>query len=80
MPEPGDPSGPTTTTGPAGSRLSGAVPPVAELLPRRSAWKPALRAPGADVLSDLVVASASKAPCSSPQRTDSSSSSPRSRT
>lgn len=56
MSELGDPNGPTTTTGLAGGRLSGALRSVAELLPRWSEWKPALGAPGADLLSGLIVA------------------------
>ncbi|MCZ4558718.1 SulP family inorganic anion transporter [Rhodococcus maanshanensis] len=50
------PTGPAKTTGPAGGRRAGALRSVAELLPRWSEWKPALRAPGADLLAGLIVA------------------------
>ncbi|MET4612561.1 SulP family sulfate permease [Rhodococcus sp. PvR044] len=50
------PTGPAKTTGPAGARMAGALRSVAELLPRWSEWKPALRAPGADLLAGLIVA------------------------
>ena len=53
MSELGDPNGPASTTG---SRVAGAVRSVAELMPRWSEWKPALRTPGADLLSGLIVA------------------------
>jgi sulfate permease, SulP family len=56
MSEPGDPSGPANTTGPAGRRVVGTFASVAELLPRWIEWKPALRAPGADLLAGLIVA------------------------
>ncbi|WP_027501316.1 SulP family inorganic anion transporter [Rhodococcus sp. UNC363MFTsu5.1] len=41
---------------PEGGRLATAVRSANELLPRWSEWQPALRAPGADLLSGLVVA------------------------
>ncbi|MCX5042299.1 SulP family inorganic anion transporter, partial [Aldersonia sp. NBC_00410] len=56
MSEPGGPSGPANTTGPAGRRVVGTFASVAELLPRWIEWKPALRAPGADLLAGLIVA------------------------
>ena len=56
MSELGGPTGPANTTGPAGGRRAGALRSVAELLPRWSEWKPALRAPGADLLAGLTVA------------------------
>ncbi|MFE3293789.1 SulP family inorganic anion transporter [Rhodococcus sp. NPDC059234] len=56
MSELGCPPGPTNTTGPAGGRLGVAVRTFAELLPRWREWKPALRTPGADLLSGLIVA------------------------
>ncbi|MFI6430985.1 SulP family inorganic anion transporter [Rhodococcus oryzae] len=56
MSELGGPTGPANTTGPAGGRRAGALRSVAELLPRWSEWKPALRSPGADLLSGLIVA------------------------
>ncbi|MEE2031282.1 SulP family inorganic anion transporter, partial [Rhodococcus chondri] len=56
MSELGDPNGPASTTGLVGSRVAGAVRSVADLMPRWSEWKPALRAPGADLLSGLIVA------------------------
>lgn len=43
-------------TGHAGRRVAGAVRSVAELLPRRIDWKPAVGAPGADLLAGLIVA------------------------
>ncbi|MGW0023783.1 SulP family inorganic anion transporter [Rhodococcus sp. NPDC003383] len=52
----GSPNEPANTTGPTGNRVSGVVRSVAALLPRWSEWKPALRAPGADLLSGLIVA------------------------
>ncbi|MGW0044732.1 SulP family inorganic anion transporter [Rhodococcus sp. NPDC003348] len=56
MSELGNPNGPANATSPAGGRVPGAVRTVAELLPRWSEWKPAVRTPGADLLSGLIVA------------------------
>ncbi|QBJ95094.1 SulP family inorganic anion transporter [Rhodococcus sp. ABRD24] len=53
MAEPGNLSRSATTTG---GHLTGAVRSVAELLPRWGDWSPAIRAPGADLLSGLIVA------------------------
>lgn len=56
MSELGNPNGPGTAIGPAGGRLTAAVRSVADLLPRWGDWSPAVRAPGADLLSGLIVA------------------------
>jgi len=52
----GNPNEPANTTGATGNRVSGVGRSVAALLPRWSEWKPAFRAPGADLLSGLIVA------------------------
>ncbi len=56
MSELGNPSGPSNTIGSAGGRVAGALRAVVELLPRWGDWSPAVRAPGADLLSGLIVA------------------------
>ncbi|MDH6283767.1 SulP family inorganic anion transporter [Prescottella agglutinans] len=56
MSEPGNPNGPATTIDSTGERVAGVVRAIVALLPRWGDWSPAARAPGADLLSGLIVA------------------------
>nr|WP_172687727.1 SulP family inorganic anion transporter [Prescottella equi]ARX60582.1 C4-dicarboxylic acid transporter DauA [Prescottella equi]ARX60687.1 C4-dicarboxylic acid transporter DauA [Prescottella equi] len=56
MAELGNPNGAANATTPTRGRRGGTIRSVTELLPRWSDWKPALRAPGADLLAGLIVA------------------------